>query len=123
MVSAPPIPTNKTQSKKKQKEQQPEIRPDSTQKEKKRKKKQHEMPIRQGRKEETSNLKDNIRIADVPIPYTSPLTDEYLSDFAQRGLAYAYQYAQHVSLSSESERAAKQPWKFNKARQNWILRN
>ncbi|QRW19268.1 hypothetical protein RhiXN_00674 [Rhizoctonia solani] len=123
MVSAPPIPTNKTQSKKKQKEQQPEIRPDSTQKEKKRKKKQHEdantceaKAAEPGRKDETSNLKDNIRIADVPIPYTNPLTDESC-------LAYAYQYAQHVSLSSESERAAKQPWKFNKARQNWILRN
>ncbi|CAE6527746.1 unnamed protein product [Rhizoctonia solani] len=38
-------------------------------------------------------------------------------------LAYAYQYSQHISLSSESERAAKHAWKFNKARQNWILRN
>ncbi|CAE6425448.1 unnamed protein product [Rhizoctonia solani] len=75
------------------------------------------------RKEEGPNPKDKIQIADVPIPYTNPLTDESLSDFAQRGLAYAYQYAQHVSLTSESERAAKQPWKFNKARQNWILRN
>ncbi|KAG8716117.1 hypothetical protein FRC11_009166 [Ceratobasidium sp. 423] len=76
-----------------------------------------------GRKEEAPNPKDKIQIADVPVPYTNPLTDEALSDFAQRGLAYAYQYAQHVSLASESERAAKRPWKFNKARQNWILRN
>ncbi|KAJ1311385.1 hypothetical protein OPQ81_009878 [Rhizoctonia solani] len=76
-----------------------------------------------GRKEEVQNPKDKIQIADVPIPYTNPLTDETLSDFAQRGLAYAYQYSQHISLTSESERAAKRAWKFNKARQNWILRN
>ncbi|KAF8707909.1 hypothetical protein RHS03_03922, partial [Rhizoctonia solani] len=172
MVSASPIPTNKTQSKKKQREQQPDIRPDSTQKEKKRKKKQHEdantceakaaEPVqltsehteRPTKKQKSDKMvtpeigeqqdaesqaalskkpkrekrpkkpKDKSKAsAHVPIPYTNPLTDESLSDFAQRGLAYAYQYAQHVSLSSESERAAKQPWKFNKARQNWILRN
>ncbi|KAH7344945.1 hypothetical protein B0J17DRAFT_712574 [Rhizoctonia solani] len=76
-----------------------------------------------GRKEEVSNPVDKIQIADVPVPYTNPLTDETLSDLTQRGLAYAYQYAQHVSLTSDSERAAKQAWKFNKARQNWLLRN
>ncbi|KAG9105427.1 hypothetical protein FRC07_009292, partial [Ceratobasidium sp. 392] len=38
-------------------------------------------------------------------------------------LAYAYQYAQHISLPSDAARAAQQPWKFNKGRQNWILRN
>ncbi|CAE6407581.1 hypothetical protein ACGC1H_001652 [Rhizoctonia solani] len=76
-----------------------------------------------GRKDEAPNPKDKIQIADVSIPYTNPLTDETLPDFAQRGLAYAYQYAQHISLTSESERAEKHAWKFNKARQNWILRN
>ncbi|CAE6521297.1 unnamed protein product [Rhizoctonia solani] len=76
-----------------------------------------------GRREEAPNPKNTIQIVDVPVPYTNPLTDETLPDFAQRGLAYAYQYAQHVSLTSKSERAAKRPWKFNKARQNWILRN
>ncbi|KAL5641238.1 hypothetical protein ACGC1H_001652 [Rhizoctonia solani] len=78
---------------------------------------------KQGRKDEAPNPKDKIQIADVSIPYTNPLTDETLPDFAQRGLAYAYQYAQHISLTSESERAEKHAWKFNKARQNWILRN
>ncbi|KDN50122.1 hypothetical protein RSAG8_01458, partial [Rhizoctonia solani AG-8 WAC10335] len=76
-----------------------------------------------GRKEEIPNPKDKIKIADVQIPHTNPLTDETLPDFAQRGLAYAYQYAQHISLASESEQADKHAWKFNKARQNWILRN
>ncbi|EUC66763.1 DUF2373 family protein [Rhizoctonia solani AG-3 Rhs1AP] len=74
-------------------------------------------------KEEAPNPIDKIQIVDVSIPYTNPLTDETLPDFAQRGLAYAYQYAQHISLASESERAEKHAWKFNKARQNWILRN
>ncbi|CAE6457369.1 unnamed protein product [Rhizoctonia solani] len=76
-----------------------------------------------GLKEEVSNPIDKIQIVDVPVPYTNPLTDKTLSDLTQRGLAYAYQYTQHVSLTSDSERAAKQAWKFNKARQNWLLRN
>ncbi|KAG9097556.1 hypothetical protein FRC06_007436 [Ceratobasidium sp. 370] len=66
---------------------------------------------------------DNIRIADIPIPYTNPLTDASLPELSQRGLAYAYQYAQHISLPSDAARAAQQPWKFNKGRQNWIIRN
>ncbi|KAG8744910.1 hypothetical protein FRC10_009280 [Ceratobasidium sp. 414] len=66
---------------------------------------------------------DKIHIADIPVPYTNPLTDASLPELSQRGLAYAYQFAQHVSLPSDAARAAQQPWKFNKGRQNWITRN
>ncbi|GAB1518974.1 hypothetical protein RhiTH_002039 [Rhizoctonia solani] len=151
MVSAPPIPTNKTQSKKKQKEQQPEIRPDSTQKEKKRKKKQHEdantceakaaepvqltsehteRPTKKQKRDEAvtpeigeqQDAESQAALSKKPKREKRPKKPKDKSKASAR-LAYAYQYAQHVSLSSESERAAKQPWKFNKARQNWILRN
>ncbi|KAF8609348.1 hypothetical protein BDV93DRAFT_518181 [Ceratobasidium sp. AG-I] len=69
------------------------------------------------------SIKDKIRIVDIPVQHTNPLTDESLPELSQRGLAYAYQYAQHVSLPSDSERATHQAWKFNKGRQNWVLRN
>ncbi|CUA76768.1 hypothetical protein RSOLAG22IIIB_02240 [Rhizoctonia solani] len=104
-------------------QQSPELEGVSLKKPKREKRPKKPKDKSKGRNEEHPNFKDKIHIADVPIPYTNPLTDETLPDFAQRGLAYAYQYSQHISLSSESERAAKHAWKFNKARQNWILRN
>ncbi|KAG8770105.1 hypothetical protein FRC12_004516 [Ceratobasidium sp. 428] len=73
--------------------------------------------------EASASVIDNIHIADIPVLYTNPLTDGSLPELSQRGLVYAYQYAQHVSLPSDTARAAQQPWKFNKGRQNWIIRN
>jgi len=44
--------------------------------------------------------------------YPDPTTDEALSQQSCRGLSYAYERCQGVDN-----------WKFNKARQNWLLRN
>ncbi|QRV76484.1 hypothetical protein RhiJN_04499 [Ceratobasidium sp. AG-Ba] len=69
------------------------------------------------------SILEKIHIADISVPYTNPLTDTSLPELSRRGLAYAYQYAQHISLPSDAARRAQQPWKFNKGRQNWIIRN
>ncbi|KAG8695324.1 hypothetical protein FRC09_009230, partial [Ceratobasidium sp. 395] len=79
--------------------------------------------VKAASEEASASVLDDIHIADIPVPYTNPLTDASLPELSQRGLAYAYQYAQHASLPSDAARAAQQPWKFNKGRQNWILRN
>ncbi|KAH7100615.1 hypothetical protein BKA62DRAFT_705985 [Auriculariales sp. MPI-PUGE-AT-0066] len=43
--------------------------------------------------------------------YPNPSNDESLSDQAQKALAYAHEYVRGSG------------WKFNKARQNWLMRN
>jgi hypothetical protein len=60
-----------------------------------------------------------VSITPSPLRHSRPLN----LTLPPLGLAYAYQYAQHISLPSDSARAAQRPWKFNKGRQNWIIRN
>ncbi|KAG8690188.1 hypothetical protein FRC09_012097, partial [Ceratobasidium sp. 395] len=79
--------------------------------------------VKAASEEASASVLDDIHIADISVPYTNPLTDASLPELSQRGLAYAYQYAQHVSLPSDTARTAQQAWKFNKGRQNWIIRN
>ncbi|KAG9101181.1 hypothetical protein FS749_009643 [Ceratobasidium sp. UAMH 11750] len=100
-----------------------ESSPSKPEREKRPKKPKDKTPVKASTEEAPVSVLDKIRIADIPIPYTNPLTDASLPELSQRGLAYAYQYAQHISLPSDSARAAQQPWKFNKGRQNWIIRN
>ncbi|KAF8138257.1 hypothetical protein EV363DRAFT_1313517 [Boletus edulis] len=46
------------------------------------------------------------------LPYPDPAIDESLAEQSRRALSYAYERCRGIET-----------WKFNKARQNWLLRN